>query len=77
MHAYRPFWVLENKVHKYTRIHLSECRPHCNNGQGPRPGHTGCWHGFASYQDALAWARSIGWPVFNCRRCAPEAGGAI
>lgn len=50
------FWVLENTVHNYVRIHLAEC-PSCNYGKGPRPDHTGRWHReFLSYQEALNWA---------------------
>lgn len=73
------FWVLENKMHDYTRIHLADCSS-CNFGKGPRPNHTGCWHGeFTSYQEALASAQSLALAlakgnknkvdVRHCKRC--------
>jgi len=65
------FWVLENTVHDYVRIHLAECR-YCNNGQGPRPGHRGNWTGFASYREALAWARSRKRRMAEGVCCHPE-----
>ena len=72
MGEHKPYWVLKNDVKYYTRIHKSECG-HCNNGDGPRPDHTGNWHGFTSFREANVWARGIGWTVYNCRRCTPEA----
>ena len=72
MNEYKPYWVLKNKVKRYTRIHKAEAG-HCRNGEGPRPGHTGCWQGFESYEEARIWADGIGWPVLPCSHhlCQP------
>lgn len=65
---YRPYWVLRNNMHKYCRVHTSEC-PRCNNGIGPRLGHTGDWHGFWTKQEALDWARNIDWTIYPSLCC--------
>lgn len=67
------FWVLENTMHNYARIHMSECGC-CKNGQGPRPGHTGLWLGpFANYTEALAAAKKTKRRTdnVNCKLCKP------
>ena len=66
------FWVLENKKHNYAKIHRGECGC-CKDGQGPRPDHTGCWHGpFTEYKQALTTAKNIKHDVSSCKLCKPQ-----
>lgn len=68
------FWVLENIAHGYAKIHLGRCIS-CNDGKGPRPGHSGRWHGpYTTYAQALATARGtvMNLSRVNCRLCWPE-----
>lgn len=67
------FWVLENDMHNYVKIHRGDCY-HCNNGTGPRNDRTGLWRGgFHSYQEAQNWARNSGRPIEHpCKHCHPE-----
>lgn len=67
------YYVLENTMHNYSRIHLSDC-PSCKHGEGPRPGHTGCWHGeYNTFQEALDKTRKIGRPLApDCSKCGPR-----
>ena len=69
------FWVLENTKHNYAKIHRAECGC-CKNGEGPRPGHTGRWHGpFATYTEALAVAKNTRRPgdSYGYRLCNPQS----
>jgi hypothetical protein len=69
------FWVLENTMHNYAKIHLSDCGS-CNNGQGPRIGHIGLWLGpFPTYSEALATAKNVrkATDSYNCKKCKPQS----
>ena len=68
------FWVLENTVHGYFRIHLADCR-YCRQGQGPKPGHTGKWTGFDTYEEALAYGQATGKRFATGSCCHPEEAG--
>ena len=67
------FYVLENTVHNYVRVHRGSC-PSCKYGKGPIEGHTGKWSNeFQTYQQALSFAQSIDRPLANnCKICHPE-----
>jgi hypothetical protein len=65
------FWVLENTMRNYAKIHRAECG-FCKNGQGPRPGHTRRWLGpFPTYAEALTAAKNARSATnsYNCKLC--------
>ena len=67
------YWIYDNRVHHYTRIHRAECS-YCNAGDGIHADAddvAGEWSGpFASHDDALAAAHRTGRDVSNCRSCS-------
>ena len=70
------YWVSENPRSNYVRMHSGSCHL-CRDGQGPRGGQSGLWHGpFASYTQAhdaaAATGRPFGGGTGNCRVCKPE-----
>ena len=80
-HGYDPisrgavFWVYENRVHKYSKVHRASC-PFCNNGLGLFGGGrrlSGEWHGpFATSGSAYRNAASaLGQHVQPCLHCRP------
>ena len=68
------FWVLENTLHAYAKIHRAECGC-CKDGKGPRTNHIGRWNGpFITYIDALAAAKNTKRRYIDpCKLCHPES----
>ena len=69
------YWVYENWVHNYVKIHRGSCG-HCNEGRGTQASHSGQndkWHRpFHDRDTAFAEARSLGYRnTRGCKVCVP------
>lgn len=69
------FWVYDNHVHKYARIHRADCS-YCNDGAGFHPGsgdEAGMWMGpHVDLHGARLTATRTGHEVSLCQSCAPD-----
>jgi hypothetical protein len=68
------YWIYENWVHKYARVHRADCS-HCNDGRGTHAAadsQAGRWLDFADYRAARRGAAQTGYEVSDCRVCAPS-----
>ncbi len=69
------YWVYDNRVHRYAKVHRAECT-FCDHGRGlHRKGSTpvaGEWLGpFTTTAEALRVAASTGREVGTCSVCCP------
>lgn len=68
-------WVYDNRVHKFARVHRSECT-FCQGGRGLHDRGSravaGGWLGpFLTWEEALAAATRTGRDVSTCSVCTP------
>jgi hypothetical protein len=73
--ASSTFWIYDNVVHRFSKIHRGECA-FCNHGEGIHNrgdrAVAGTWLGpFDDFADALAAADSTGRQVQTCSVCVP------
>ena len=68
------FYVYENWVHKYAKVHRADC-VHCNHGRGTHAAgnsRAGRWHGDYTYPEALRVSAATGFYTTDCAVCAPS-----
>jgi hypothetical protein len=69
------FWVYDNRVHHYARLHRADCA-YCNAGAGIHADSAdvaGEWLGpYVSLDDALEVAARTGRDVAECKACSPS-----